>query len=375
MLNLLFFFSADRRFQWSATALLTAVALLSAAGCAKIAEPQPPEIRVPKAAVDLAVRQLSDSVVLTVSEPEQNTDGSPATTFRNVEVFRLIGNANTGGSSQPLPEEQFLKRAAQILSIPSSRFSNYLQNKTFVIQDRPQFPPGITIYAYTFWYAVRFTNNKNQTAGLSNQMSITPIPIPGPPEGISADVTENSIKLKWMAPAENTDGSKPPRIAGYNVYKSEGSEKLSPAPINRDPVQRPEFEDRNFQFDKTYQYAVSTVGSIQNPYAESLPSKTVQVAARDIFSPAPPRDFNAIFESSSVILLWLPSSSADVAGYRLYRQEKGAAAPQLLQSTLISGLSFRDTDVVPGKTYEYSIRAVDTHGNASSAVQTEVEAR
>ena len=354
---------------------LAAAVLLSGSGCAKIGEPQPPVVLLPKPAVDLAVRQVSDSVVLKVSEPNQNTNGSPATTFRKVEVLRLTESLNTGEILLPLPEYQFVKRADQVLLIPSSGFSSYLEEHAFVIPDKSLSSLGSPIYSHVFRYAVRFINNKNRAAGLSNQVDIAPVPIPPPPESLSAQVTEDFIRLNWTAPPENTDGSKPPRIAGYNIYRSEEPEKLSPVPLNREPVQKPEFEDRNFQFDKTYYYAVGTVGSLQNPYAESLPSKILPVVSRDVFPPAPPRDFNAILEGGIVRLLWAPSAAADVAGYRLYRQEKGASTQQLLQNELITAWSFRDNHVEPGKRYEYILHALDTHGNESVAVRTEVETR
>jgi len=346
----------------------------SGAGCAKIVEPKPPEILLPKPAADLAVRQLSDSVVLTFSNPTQNTNGSPATTLKTVEVFRLTEDAQTAGSARPLSEEQFLKQAVSVLSLPSSAFSGYLRGTAFVIRDKFQSPPA-AIYSHTFRYAVRFMNNKKRTAGLSNQMRIAPIPIPGPPEGIVAKVSQDAVTLNWIAPVENMDASKPPRIVGYNIYRSEEPDSLPPAPMNHDPVQKPEFEDRSFQFDKTYYYAVSTIGSVQNPHAESIPSKPRQVVTLDVFPPAPPGDLSAILEGGNVLLLWTPSPSADVAGYRLYRQEKGTAARQLVQKELIKGLSIRDTAAEPGKSYEYSIQAVDTHGNESTVVQTEVEIR
>ncbi len=363
------------RIRGVAAVLLTAAAALSGSGCAKISEPQPPVVRLPKPAIDLAVRQISDSLVLTVSEPTQNTDGAPATSFRKMQVLRVSESLRTGEILPSLPEDQFLERADQVLLIPSTDFSNYLRDQTFIIQDRSLSSKGLQVYSHVFRYAVRFINNKNRSAGLSNQASIAPVAIPPPPEGLSAQVTEDFIRLSWPAPSENTDGSKPPRIVGYNVYRSDESGKLPTIPLNQKPVQKPEFEDRNFQFDKTYYYAVGTVGSLQNPYAESLPSNILTVISRDVFPPAPPRDFNAILEGGGVILLWTPSAASDVAGYRLYRQERGATTRQLLQNELITGLSFRDTHVEPGKGYVYSLQAVDTHGNESTEARTEVEIR
>jgi hypothetical protein len=348
------------------------LATISCWGCAKIAEPEPPQVRIPKPAVDLAVRQRSDYLVITVSKPESNTNGSEATTLKRVDVYRLSqGIQDTEGA---LPEEQFIRSASRILSIPSSRFPEYLRDKVFVFQD--DFPPEKSImYSGRFQYAALFINNKNQSAGLSNRASITPVPIPLPPADITVQGTQDSIRLQWTAPSENMDGSKPPRTAGYNIYRSEVPNTLASTPINPSPVPIPEFVDSSFRFDATYYYVITTVGSLQQPCPESLPSSAVSIAAKDIFPPAPPSDFSAIMQADTVILLWAPSPSTDLAGYRLYKKEKGAMDRQLIQSDLIRAMSFRDNRVDPGKTYEYEIEAVDTHGNASETVKTESEQR
>ena len=65
-----------------AVALAAVAMLLSVAGCAKIADPLPPEILVPKAAVDLTAQQRADHVVLTVSAPKWNTNGTAITTLQ-----------------------------------------------------------------------------------------------------------------------------------------------------------------------------------------------------------------------------------------------------------------------------------------------------
>ena len=74
-------------------------------------------------------------------------------------------------------------------------------------------------------------------------------------------------------------------------------------------------------------------------------------------------------------MLWTPSSSADVAGYRIYRQDKKTATRVLLEKELITVLNYRDSQAEPDREYEYAIRAIDTHGNESVEVRTEVEIR
>ncbi len=351
-------------------ALIFALAVLCCVSCAKVGAPKPPEVRIPKAATDLAARQLSDFVVLAFSKPDRNTNGSEATTLRRVDIFRVSEDA-VGDRVGALPEAQFAERAQRVLSIPLSRFPEFLKDKTFVVQDK-SFPDKL-FYSHRFRYAVKFVNNRHQNAGFSNQALITPIPIPLAPAGLSAVGSQNSIRLRWIAPSENMDGSQPPRIAGYNIYRSEDSQKVLPILINREPVQNPVFDDLNFRFDTTYHYSVSTVGSLGPPDVESLPSEELLFPSRDTFQPDPPKNFNAILQGDVAILLWEPSSSRDVAGYRIWRLEKGTAIRQPVQTELVRQLSFRDSQIEPGKEYQYEIQAVDTHGNESKPVKTELE--
>jgi hypothetical protein len=120
-------------------ALFVAV-LASGAGCAKIAEPLPPEARIPKPAVDLEAFQLANSVVLRVSRPVQNTNGSPVTTLQKVQLLRLTENTNTGEDGRALSQKQFLEQANPILTIAAPRFPDYLHGEAFVIQDSLLFP-------------------------------------------------------------------------------------------------------------------------------------------------------------------------------------------------------------------------------------------
>jgi hypothetical protein len=348
-----------------ATALL-ALGVLSVGGCAKIADPQPPQILIPEAAVDLTAKQVSDYVVLTVSKPDRNTNGSPAADFRSLEVMRLAGISKTDTQ-----EDGFSGQTAPILSIPAGKFPDYLHGNSFVIEDKLLIPRRSAIYSSSFRYAVVFTNNKNQAAGFSNQALIRPVPIPLPPT-LTADATESFIHLKWATPSENMDGSQPARIAGYKIVRSDDP-KTPFSPVNTALILEPEFKDGNLQFDKTYYYRISVVGSTQNPYAESLPSEAIAVAAKDIFPPQPPGNFHAAFQDGAAYLLWVPPPSTDVAGYRIYRLEPGVPGRRLLKSELITIPSFQDNGLKSGVQYTYNVTAVDTHGNESSAVEAIVQ--
>lgn len=361
----------SRRIPATAWVWMSACALLACVGCAKIADPRPPRIRVPKPAVDLEVRQFAGSVIITLSMPDQNTDGSPAITLRRVDIFRLAEDASRSRNPAPLPEKEFLLKAELIFSIPESRFPEYAAGKSLLVRDEILSPNKSAAYASTFRYAALFVNNRNQAAGLSNQVAIQPVPIPKPPAALSAEVAEHYITLKWAPPSENMDGSRPPRLAGYNIYRSEDPRQLPSSPINSDPIQTSTYEDSSFHFGKTYSYAVSSVANVKNPHAESEVSDIISIVARDIFPPAPPKNFTAALEEEGeiIVLLWSPSPSPDVQGYRIYRLERGAT-PRPLHTGLIAGLSYRDSGAA--KSSRYSIVAVDANGNESKAIQTRV---
>ena len=67
----------------NATMFLAVWAAFSA-GCAKVGEPQPPEIRIPKPAADLTAHQVSDAIVLKFTKPV-------------LEYGRVVGNHSGKG--------------------------------------------------------------------------------------------------------------------------------------------------------------------------------------------------------------------------------------------------------------------------------------
>jgi hypothetical protein len=348
--------------------------ILTCAGCAKMADPKPSVIPLIMPANDLSAHQQSDYIVLSASRPIHNVDGTEASSLKSIDVFRLEEGASAANTNKPLPESEFTKQAVRIMSIPSSRLPEYFKGNLFVIADKSLSQDATALYSHAYRYAVLFINKKNRAAGLSNQAHIKPAPIPGPPSGIAAEVTENAIKLTWNPPLENIDGSKPPRIVGYNLFKSEKPDEFPSTPLNASPIKKPEFEDVDFRFDATYYYSVSTIGSVGDPDAESLRSESIKTLAKDVFPPAPPENFSALVEGDDVILVWTPSPAKDVAGYVLYRKEIGVGDRIRLNKELVTRQSYRD-QAVAGKRYEYWIQAVDARGNESLAIRTESESR
>jgi fibronectin type 3 domain-containing protein len=74
-----------------------------------------------------------------------------------------------------------------------------------------------------------------------------------------------------------------------------------------------------------------------------------------------------------VDLLWAPDTDADLAGYNVYRHEEGGQ-PAKINTELVKTPAFRDTDVTAGKTYWYSVSAIDERANESAYSEEASEA-
>jgi fibronectin type 3 domain-containing protein len=105
---------------------------------------------------------------------------------------------------------------------------------------------------------------------------------------------------------------------------------------------------------------------------ESGDSVPAIVAAKDTFPPAAPQDAIAAVlpgaNSGSYVvdLSWTINLETDMAGYRVYRSESENARGQLLTQDLALTPSYRDTTVVSGHHYWYTVTAVDRAGNESA---------
>lgn len=339
------------------------------AGCAKTAEPLPPAVRVLRPARDLAGMQLGGDVVLRVSLPDLHTDGSPAETSGLIEVLRVA--EERGRDAAPLPEDVFLSRAVEIMRLSIADASRMRKEGVLELQDDLAGEPSERIFERAYRYAVRFINRRNQTAGLSNQVYLAPVKLPPPPAGLRYTLAPDCVRLAWDPPRLE-EGARAPAV-GYRVYRSEDPNDVGRSPLSADLVTTTEFMDRNFQFDRTYYYAVSLIASLKDPYAETLPSPALKVVTEDTFAPGPPQSLDGVVEKGVVVLLWIAPPDGDVAGYRVYRREVRSETRELLVSGLIRVLSFRDQNVRSGAAYEYSVRAVDGHGNEGAAASIVLE--
>jgi hypothetical protein len=249
-------------------------------------------------------------------------------------------------------------------------------------------------------YAVEVLNSAGRGAGISNQVHVALVPTAPPFSGFTAQLTAQGVVISWQCPptsGRRTDtkylfrisrrpesGTSASRIAevdatecvqppdGLLTLSGQASGSGTGPPKERDKIVT-SFLDQTFEWEKTYFYrgaVVSVVEAAGKPAIEVEGDDTpeVKVFAHDIFPPAVPSGLQAVFSGPGqqlfIDLVWAPVTDSDLDGYNVYRHEEGGASVKV-NLELVKMPAFRDAQVAAGKTYFYSVSAVDLRGNES----------
>lgn len=231
-------------------------------------------------------------------------------------------------------------------------------------------------------YAVSVPNADDHSAGISNKVQIPAAATLPPPADFKAQVTADGVVLNWTPlVTQETAGSS----HGYRVYRKEEGKKgetlVGEVPLGEAANQ---LVDHSFEWQKNYSYrgTVATEVSLgMHPckegaapamdcatvaFVEGDDTPTVEVSTNDVFPPAVPSGLQAAFSGPGqqpfIDLIWAPDIEADLAGYNIYRREENGQ-PTKVNSELVKTPAFRDSKVDSGKTYFYSISAVDLRHN------------
>ena len=338
---------------------------LSLPACGKRRPPLPPAERVPQRTEFLSGVQRGNQVILSWPAPLRNAPDESVQSIRRVDVYRL---AEPIGAPRGLTEEQFGARATLIGSVPFESIRLAGPGDTVTYTDALELREPVRLR-----YAVRYVNAAGQRAAYSNFLLIEPAARVSQPPAIAGqpEVRESAIVLRWQPPAANVDGSVPPNVLGYNVYRA-GRAQAEPAqaPINRELVSGSEYADQTFQFGEEYVYVVRAVslGSGDTPQVESLNSNAVTANPRDIFPPSAPEGLSAAVSPGRIAIFFAANPERDVAGYNIHRStdpDLPKARWTKLNRALYERNTYQDEAVNTGVRYYYYLTAVDTAGNVS----------
>lgn len=334
-------------------------AILVFSACGKRKPPLPPVERVAQRVV-ISGGQRGNKVSISWQMPARNAPDDNILNISRAEIYRLAEKID---SPLTLNEEEYASQSTLIatVQITDSDFAR----KTLTYTDTLE----LAGQPVRLRYAIRFVNDAGQKAAFSNYLLIEPSAgVANSPSAVKAEITEAALILKWEEPTENVDGSKPPNILGYNIYRSVGDgENFSL--LNKTPITTTEFSDVFFAFDQRNRYFLRTIslGANGEP-VESLDSPTVEATPRDTFAPGAPEAVTIAASPGNISIFFAANPEKDIAGYKIYRSENESlpkAEWKLLTPNLLTTNTFQDRTAESGKTYFYYVTAIDKAGNVS----------
>lgn len=189
---------------------------------------------------------------------------------------------------------------------------------------------------------------------------------PAPPSALAAEVDGRTIRLQWEAPPGDD-------VIGYYVSRAGESGRF--IRITGEPVVPTEFVDSGFAgrpLDSGGRYTLA-VAAVDGAYNVS-DSTVIEVTVPDLEPPTPPTGFHVRdIGGRYARISWSASPSPDVERYILAR---GAVDPageltELGDFMADGAMAARDSAVVHGGRYRFTLIAMDAAGNRSEpAVDT-----
>jgi hypothetical protein len=374
--------------------LLAVGALAWLTGCASIGPPVPPSLELPHPPYDLRAARKGDKVTLTWTVPARTTDRQSVRYLGKTRICRSLDATvkqceTPVGEAAPPADFASARKASSSAQKVTASFTDTLSSE---IQRAT--PPGFATYA------VEVLNTAGRSAGVSNQVHVALVPTMPPFSSFTAQATAQDVLISWQCPAmagrrmgkylfriyrHSDASSRETKLADIDatdcaagpsglVPLSSATSNPAPNEGKREDKNPNSFLDQTFEWESTYFYrgtVVSVVEVAGKPAAEVEGDDTpeVKVFAHDVFPPAVPSGMQAVFSGPGqqlfVDLIWAPVTDTDLDGYNIYRHEEGGTAVKVNPGPVRTP-AFRDTQVVPGKKYFYSVSAVDQRGNESA---------
>ena len=343
-------------------------------GCAQPGAPRPPSLELPKPPSDLRAARKGNLVTLVWNEPKLTTDHETVRSLGPTRICRAAAEITTCGDpvatapAPVLPSKKSRQKSQAKTTSMLQTFTDKLPSSA--LSDSPD---------ADVIYAVEVLNRNGRGAGPSNRVHIPAIRTLAPPTDFAAQPNEDGILLTW------TSAGEPAQISGakfrYRIYRRDESrqQEMAVGEVPVDAAGAAHFLDV-IEWEKTYLYRITAVSIVTRPSGEVQiegdDSAAVRVVAHDIFPPEAPAGLQAVYSGEGqrpfIDLVWAPVTSADLAGYNIYRREassegNGAVTAMVkLNTDLVKTPSYRDNAVTSGKTYVYSASSVDVRGNESA---------
>ena len=300
-------------------------------GCGYIGGVQPPLANIPQNPAELSVVQRGGLIFAHVKVPEMTTELVAIKDDLELDL-------RAGVTPDPWSEAAWLAKATKV---PVTSVKDGVASYEF---------PAMQWTGKDITVAARAIGPNGKPSGWSNVVGL-PIVAPMPKvTGVVLAPTAKGIRVTWRGEGKQFRILR--ETKGVPGFTEVGTSTML------------EFLDATAEFGKTYAYLVQSFADLgDHREAQGDLSDAAVLLYKDTFPPAAPADVRATSSAASVELSWDANSEPDIAGYRVYRSADGGAFTKIADVSEIPAYS--DRDVQRGKTYRYSVTAIDKDGNES----------
>lgn len=342
----------ERRSHAAPLLLALGLAALALAACGRKGAPVPPEWRVPAAAGDLAAVVRESAVELTWTNPGRRVDGTRLRDLVLARVWR-VDDEGRGDPRAAMLADGAIAGYTELATVRAGATEGAVTpDGRVTLTDRR----GLA-YGRRYTYVVVTADSLGRASPPSARVSIVFIPVPEPPQDLTAAPGEREARLAWRPPARLLDGSPAPAELAHEVLRAAAADGPL-VPVARTAAGVFALADRDLDNDRTYWYAVRALRTEGGALAFGAPSARVAVTPRDMTPPSAPTNLVAIASEGAVRLSWAASPESDVSGYIVYRAEAGGAFVRV-GSTRAPATTFADRGVARGA-YRYVVTAEDS---------------
>jgi hypothetical protein len=351
-----------------------------------------------------SIQQIDVWGVTAATPPPQSQFLSMATRVATIPVARDADPSDRSGTVVPDPKTGALQGAT--VTIKESLTPEMMTPRALPTAKgaRPATPtpadPPVPEAVRRYYMTVPVSPRK-QAGPLSKIVDVPMTSVPDKVAAVRASMKGRSVALEWEPaggllgflldrmllveappfddrPAASAAATLPTATGPtlYNVYRDIAPDPLvlpglvaSPTPwavvqaqpVNAQPVAALNFLDE-VPFDERRRcYRVRAVRGSGAQRVESEPSEEACIVPVDIDPPTAPTGLTATATEGSIELAWEPNGEEDFRGYLVLRREAGDDTLRQLPNAnaLITDTRYTDSDVMPGRTYTYVVRAVD----------------
>ena len=318
-------------------------------GCGIKGPPVAPDSTIPASITDLRASSLEGEIFLAWSSPTKNIDGSKQEDLLGFRVFR---------QSRPLTSSACPDCPLKFEPVAEIDI-DYPPPAAKVEGGRVLWREASLKPQHEYTYIVRAYSSYKSPSPESNPLTISWDDPPVAPTRVSVRSQDKAMEIRWRFSPRLINGKEIVDFLGFNIYRRSEGERFGFLPLNPEPFAENRYQDAVLENGKRYYYEVRAVRNFRGTLIEGLSSAVANGVPEKRTPPSPPTGLAAAIQKEGVSLHWDPNPEPDIAGYNLYRREKGESDFTKINPQLITENYFLDKEADPRKSYFYRLKAMD----------------